>query len=167
MVLPLLLSGVRTGEVRTAEDGCVRAVCARREDGLYRAYLEGEEGRALIGVLEPRDARMTAQRRFSREELAALGSLRCGRAVCSFLFGQDGWGDPPPRFFGDERLERARKAVEGARFRRTGERRELALPYAPDAPFPLEELFCLARIQSVCGRLCAVYCVDGDGRPIF
>ena len=166
--LPLRLDGHTAGEVRVREDGCVTAECGRREDGLYRAYLTGTSGRALIGVLEPHGASLRASRRFSRGELASLGTLRGGQAVCSFLFDETDWQRiTPPHFFAEARLERERAACSGALFRREGKRRFLALPYSPDAPFPIPELFCLARMRTVHGRCCAVYCVDAAGNPIF
>ena len=42
----------------------------------------------------------------------------------------------------------------------------LALPLAEDRPFPLETLFCLARLETVAGCLCAVYAFR-EGEPIL
>ena len=43
----------------------------------------------------------------------------------------------------------------------------LALPYDEGAPFPLPELFCLARIGTVGGRKCVIYRVDEKNSPIL
>ena len=52
--------------------------------------------------------------------------------------------------------------------RRDGTRGKLlALPYSENAPFPLAELFCLARIGTVGGRKCVIYRVDEKNSPIL
>lgn len=45
----------------------------------------------------------------------------------------------------------------GAMCRREGRQLRLALPYGEDRPFPLTELFCLARIRTMDGRRWAEY----------
>ena len=42
----------------------------------------------------------------------------------------------------------------------------LALPVAEDAPFPLEAMFCMARVEQVEGLLCAVYSFREE-RPVL
>ena len=41
--------------------------------------------------------------------------------------------------------------------RREGRQLRLALPYGEDRPFPLTELFCMARIRTMDGRRWAEY----------
>ena len=41
----------------------------------------------------------------------------------------------------------------------------LALPYDEEAPFPLPELFCLARVERVRGRRCVIYRLDEKKSP--
>ena len=41
------------------------------------------------------------------------------------------------------------------------------VPCAEDAPFPLTELFCLARIETVAGRRCVVFAFDASGWPVL
>lgn len=48
-----------------------------------------------------------------------------------------------------------------------GGRTEFALPYAPDRPWPLPELFCFAAVRTVGDRRCIVYAFDGGRRPVF
>ena len=43
----------------------------------------------------------------------------------------------------------------------------LAIPCAENKPFPLPELFCLARIGTVGGRRCVIYRVDRKKLPVL
>ncbi len=70
-------------------------------------------------------------------------------------------------FFEDARLNAQLAASEGAMWCAKDGIRCVALPYAPQCPFPLVELFCLARVETVCGRECVVYCADAAGVPIM
>ncbi len=74
------------------------------------------------------------------------------------------WGRP---FFESARLNAQLAATTEALWCAEEGLRRVALPYAPDAPFPLVELFCFAHIEPVCGRTCAVYCADACGRPMM
>ena len=78
--------------------------CPDPEPGLWRAWVQGEEGRLDLG---PEDCPLPL----------------------------------PP----------------GAMCRREGRQLRLALPYGEGRPFPLTELFCLARIRTMDGRRWAEY----------
>ena len=69
-------------------------------------------------------------------------------------------------FFGDARLDAQLAALSGVRWRAEGGVRELAIPWEPGEPFPLTELFCFARPESVEGRSCVVYRIDAQGMPL-
>ena len=66
---------------------------------------------------------------------------------------------PLPRgsFFRSARLDCALSLLSGAMMREEKSGKLLALPYSENAPFPLPELFCLARIEMVGGRKCVIY----------
>ena len=70
-------------------------------------------------------------------------------------------------FFRSARLDCALRCTRGALWRQSDEGKLLAIPYAPDAPFPLSELFCFARICCVMGKWCVVYRLDEQNAPIF
>ena len=70
-------------------------------------------------------------------------------------------------FFRSARLDCALRCTRGALLCRGDDATLLALPYAPDAPFPLSELFCFARICCVMGKWCVVYRLDEQNSPIF
>lgn len=164
---PILLDGREIGTACLDGARCT-ARCRVPEDGLYRAYLRGAQGEALIGVLEPRAGAAYAERRLTEAERAALGTIAEAYAARSFAFAPEDWQPlPPGAFFRDEALNRALAQIPGAQTCREGGGRLLALPFDPCRPFPLQELFCFARIRRVGGGLCAVYRVDGQGRPIF
>ena len=46
-------------------------------------------------------------------------------------------------------------------------RTEYALPYSPAQPWPLPELFCFARMQSIGERHYIIYAFDEKKTPIF
>ncbi len=51
--------------------------------------------------------------------------------------------------------------------RERGGRLELALPYSSAKPWPLPELFCFARLESIGGELHIIYAFDRKKDPIF
>jgi len=70
-------------------------------------------------------------------------------------------------FFRSARLDCALSLLSGAMVREEKRGKLLALPYSENAPFPLAELFCLARIGTVGGRKCVIYRVDEKNSPIL
>ncbi len=74
------------------------------------------------------------------------------------------WGRP---FFGDTALDAELAATEGVLWQSERGLRRLALPFAPDAPFPLTALFCFAEIAKIDKKRYAVYCVDACGCPVM
>ena len=78
--------------------------------------------------------------------------------------GRGLWGRP---FFAESGLNKQLAAAKDALWSAEDGMRRVALPYAQGAPFPLVELFCFARLEPVCGKMCAVYCVDAKGWPVM
>lgn len=74
---------------------------------------------------------------------------------------------PEGPFFRSARLDCALARLRGALIRETAEERLLALPYDENAPFPLAELFCFARVDGVRGKRCVIYRLDRKNSPIF
>ena len=74
---------------------------------------------------------------------------------------------PRGSFFRSARLDCALSLLPDAMVREVECGKLLALPYSENAPFPLPELFCLARIETVGGRKCVVYRVDEKNSPIL
>ena len=69
--------------------------------------------------------------------------------------------------FRSARLDCALSLLSGAMVREEKRGKLLALPYSENAPFPLAELFCLARIGTVDGRKCVIYRVNEKNSPIL
>ena len=66
----------------------------------------------------------------------------------SALFGRPFFGEPDL----DRQLLRYR-----AFWSSEGGRRLLAIPWEPNQPFPLPELFCLAEVGEALGQTCAIW----------
>lgn len=90
----------------TVEEAGLRAVLTaeRPEDGrgLYKAYLRGPSGRALLGTLAPEGGRLRVRRTLTLDDLKRQGAWPPvgGEAELAFSFGRDRapagwrWTDP-------------------------------------------------------------------------
>ena len=72
---------------------------------------------------------------------------------------------PRGSFFRSARLDCALSLLSDAMVREEKSGKLLALPYSENAPFPLPELFCLARVERVRGRRCVIYRLDEKKSP--
>ena len=142
----------------------VRAEMEDPGDGLYRAVLVGEAGEFPLGVLEPEGGRLTLCRRPYSRDVAAVGALVRGEARRSFRFREDGWleAEEPAALFQGAFLRSRLAGIHRAWRRQREDLLFLALPLEEGRPFPLEALFCLARVEQVEGQLCAVYAFRGE-----
>lgn len=165
--LPLYCQGEQRGEVTTALWGVngarveIHAAMDDPGDGLYRAYLIGEQGEYPLGVLAPEGGRLRVCRRVYHRELAALGTPIRGEARRSFLFENrgDGWRETrcPAQLFQDTFLAERLRSYGRGWWRRDRDVLLLALPLEKGKPFPLELLFCLGKVRCVEGVRCVVY----------
>ena len=164
----LYSAGACLGKVSLCPQGGrteVRAVMEDPGDGLYRASLVGERGELPLGVLEPEGAgRLGLLRRPYSRDVAAVGAPVRGEARRSFPFREDAWQDAerPGRLFQSPFLRARLERVPRAWRREREGLLLLAIPLEEDGPFPLEALFCLARVERVAGRLCAVFTFRGE-----
>ena len=163
--LPLLWQGVSVGTVETEEEELYRRfrVTVSAGDGpdreaVWRVWLVGEAGETRLGILEPSVdfSTMTLSRTLSVRSLAPLGRLvHCevrpvsGRMKTGVFPLSDMEEQPHP----PEILPRSGGGV--------------LLSYPCAGPFPLPELFCFARPDTVRGQDCWVFAFDGLGRPVF
>ena len=136
MEVPVCLEKRRVGTLHVEPSGAdtvFRACCTGLPAGLYRLYACGAGGELLLGVTEDG----CLHRRFSAAMTAPLGPVErcCARpaqgASWRALSPADGlpWAVPA-----------------GTLLRREGAAAQLAVPWPPDAPFPLTELFCFACV---------------------
>ncbi|MBQ0038785.1 MAG: hypothetical protein KBS74_08985 [Clostridiales bacterium] len=158
MDYPLYVENRKRGTLRLTamgNDTCFEVLCPALT-GLHRVYAQGERGRLLLGVLEGGHLR----RRFSETLTAPIGRVLCGRTEESAAPAEGAWTDAP-----DETHPQFPPLPPETLFCRRGGRYYLAIPYAEGEPFPLEELFCFARVCTVDGRLRAVFAFDRQGNP--
>ena len=160
------------GEAALREDGArveIYASVPDPGDGLYRAVLMGDRGELSLGVMESQDGMLTLRRRPKLSEVSCVGGGRYIRVGCAFAFGNKRvWTgtDEPAQFVCDEFLRQRLALQPYAWWRRSGKKLFLALPLKTDAPFPLDALFCFARVERVEGEACAVYEFDECGKPV-
>ena len=160
------IPGVETA-LRVEKQGlycCLRAELPRRE-GLWRVFLKGQRGTMPLGVLLPEGERMHLARRISCRRLEELGPLCCAYAENA---AEQDWQSLPEAaaFFQKTCWKRASTLYRDCLFR-PGQPRLLALPYDGRGPFPMTELFCFARRQTIRGREYVVYAFDGQDFPVF
>lgn len=171
--IALYCGGRVAGEITMEDLGSqieIRGAMAAPGDGLYRAALLGERGELPLGVMEPRGGQSTLHRRLYRRDVAALGTLLRGEARRSFAFSEPKlWHRTarPGDLFRSQWLRERLTDCGAALWRREGERLYVALPYAPARPFPLETLFCLARLERIDGRRWVVYSFDRAEKPLI
>lgn len=165
--LPLYCRGEQLGELTLSLCGPngtrreIRVSLPDPGDGLYRAYLSGEQGELPLGVLAPEGGRLCICRKLYYRDLEPLGKLLRGEARRSFRFEEptSDWRETccPAQLFQDRFLSERLRRVNYAWWRRDGDVLLLALPLERGKPFPLEALFCLGKVQCVEGKRCVVY----------
>lgn len=159
MDYPIYLGADAVGTVTVTDcggDTCFHCRCDGLAEGLWRVWVRGQRQRLLLGLLSGDSLR----RRFSRRLTEPLGPLRCG--LVEPVTAQREEAEPwrPAR-----QEDCPLPLPPGALCRPAGRCRRLALPYAPDSPFPLTELFCFARVGIISGRRWVLLRFDGD-RPM-
>lgn len=160
------------GEVMLREDGQRVEIHAEIDDpgdGLYRAVLQGERGELSLGVLEPRGGKLILRRRPECSDVARLGGVQRLQVSCAFPFRKKPlWTatEHPSLLLRDDFLRSRLNSVSGAYWRRAQGRLLLALPLRSGEAFPLETIFCFARIEQVENEACVVYAFDENECPI-
>lgn len=162
----------------TVEEAGLRAVLTaeRPEDGrgLYKAYLRGPAGRALLGTLAPEGGRLRVRRTLTLDDLKRQGAWPPvgGEVELAFAFDRDRapagwrWTDPGALSFGEEAL-RAMAVRQGkVLLRAEGGGFLLACPFSCARPFPMPALFCLARPVRLEGESYVCFRFGRDGWPM-
>ena len=169
---PLLWAGEPAGELTVEQEALYTwftARCRLPEEGLWCAWAVGDRGELRLGVLEPEGSGGTIRRRFSGRLTAPLGRLLRGEVRPAGAKEPEVWepAPAPEQLFRAPWLRQRLSGVQGARVRRAGETRYLALPYDRAKPFPLTTLFCFARLRNLGEGAYVVYAFDKQDRPIF
>ena len=166
------------GTLLLREDGPrIRFEAVRPDDGqgLYKAWVLGEEGELLLGTLIPEGDGLRLTRTVSRSALERAGCwpVTGGRAVLCFPVPGQGergsaWApEPNPgRLCRDALLRESLWGQPGFCSRSQGELRLLSAPLRSGQPFPLPILFCLAKVELREGRPWLVWSFDREGNPV-
>lgn len=141
--------------------------------GLYKAWLCGSGGKALLGTLIPEGGGLRLRRTLPLSQLKAQGIWPPTGAEMaqSYPYARSAtppgwqWTDCPGHLLGERSLSRSLQGMSRALLRRTGERFYLAFPCRPEEPFPIPSLFCLASVERLGEGLHYVFCFSRRGRP--
>lgn len=147
--------------------------------GLYRGLLKGRRGCWDLGLLLPEGGCLRVGRSLSVPALERAGCwpVTGGEAVLLHPFSPGEPPTPPPGwrrvreteglFPRDPLLAHCAEKAKTRLMIRRGEDGafSLAAPWAPELPFPLVVLFCLASVEDLGGRLWVVYRFAADGVP--
>ncbi len=157
--------GKATIEVRCEGDG----------KGLYKAYAVGPTGRCLLGTMTPHRSGLALRKTLSVDALRQTGCWPVRRVeTClaySFAAPSDapaGWRalpTPPP--LADPLLCRCAQRCGGGWWQQTPAGGTLAYLYSPQRPFPMEPLFCFARLGRLQGKPALFFSFDPAGRPVL
>ncbi|MDO4811305.1 MAG: hypothetical protein Q3985_05095 [Eubacteriales bacterium] len=157
MEYPIYWNGKQSGLLRVShigEDTCYEL--SGNQSGLYRAWVEGEQGELLLGIME--NGRL--KRRFSPHMTQSVGRTVCARLECLSQTSQQ-WRGIRSGEFSKWQLPST------ARCRKNGAYYELALPYEENGCFPLLPLFCFAKIYQKEGKQWAVFVFNEAWEPIM
>lgn len=159
---------------REGEWAVCQAISPAHSDGLYKAWLIGERGKALLGTLIPEGGALRLRRRMAVSGLREKGAFPPVGAEIAMAYplapeeeppGQWQWTDCPCRLLGDPALSRALQGVNRGLVKRDTDGFFLAIPYAPVCPFPIPPLFCLGQLAKLGSRWYAVFRFSRQGTP--
>ena len=152
------------GAVTVRQEGD-KAICQaiRTADGggLYKAWVLGAGGKALLGTLIPEGGALRLRRVAEISALEGQGAWPPvgAEVTLAYRFPQEPslppdwcWTDCPRRLLEEPMLSECLRGVKRALLKRDMEGFFLALPWSCHSPFPIPPLFCLARLEKLSGR---------------
>lgn len=164
------------GAVTVRQEGD-KAVCQaiRGPDagGPYKAWLQGERSRYLLGTLIPEGGALRLRRVIAVAQLERQGVWppMGAEVVMAYPFADrrppEGWSwvDCPGRLLGDALLAQSARNISRALLQKDEQGFFLALPFRTNAPFPLTPLFCLGRIARLGGGWYVLFRFSRKGCP--
>lgn len=170
--LVILLHGKPCGELISEESGLYRryrAVCRIEPDtDPMRLFAVGEKGELRLGVIQPENGAFVLHRQMSLKEADAAGKLLRGE-LRPLVVQETDWqpAAEPEKLFRGTILRGRLRGKQGVLFCRSGECCFLSIPFDVGSPFPLTDMFCLARIRRLGRRQYAVFCFDSQENPRF
>ena len=167
---PICWKGNALGELTTEREALYTwftARCRLPGKGIWCAWAVGEQGDLRLGVLEPCGDHAAIRRRFSDRMTMPLGRiLRCELREVESV-GQVGWKPMNALPFRTPWLCRQLQGGQGILTQTGEQKRFLAIPYAPQKPFPLVSLFCFARVQYIRDQKYVVFAFNKEEWPVF
>ena len=167
----------QNGAVTVRQEGG-RAICQAisrtGEDGLYKAWLQGERGRALLGTLIPEGGALRLRRSMEIRQLTGQGAWPPTGAdiVMAYAFTSEAppphnwcWTNCPGQLMEERALREVLRDTRRSLLCRDPEGFYLAFPYSARNPFPIPPLFCLARLERLGGNWYTVFRFSRQGRP--
>lgn len=157
MDYPVFSNGEELGvlRVRSVEtDMCFEL--SGMPSGLYRVWVEGEQGRLLLGLME--NGRL--RRRFSPNITRPIGRPICAKME-RLTLAQVPWRIVRTDEFTGWALP------DGAYCRKNGQWYELALSYTENRSFPLLPIFCFAKVAIIENRQYLIFSFDSEWHPVM
>lgn len=149
---------------------------ARREadgKGLYKAYAVGPAGRCLLGTMTPHSSGLAIKKTLAVDALRQKGCWPVRRVETSLAYSFERPSDPPAGWrtlpappLDDPLLCRCAQR-SGGWWQQTPAGATLAYLYSPSRPFPMEPLFCFARLGRLGGKPTLFFSFDSAGRPVM
>ena len=162
--------GTAIGEMTTEREALYTRFsvrCRPPERGIWCAWAVGTQGELRLGVVEPCGSCAEICRRFSDRMTAPLGQILRGELRSAEACGEtvwESWNEHAARM---PWLRQQLQEYAGILFRAAAGQWMVAIPYAPEKTFPLQPLFCFARICTIRGRTYAVFAFDEKEQPVF
>lgn len=180
--VPLFYRGIPVGSIEIADQGSrctLRAECPGTIEGLLRAYAGSAarpQGRLLIGVMEPEQGRLSAQRIYTKNDLRgakiALDEIDTGELI-RYRNVEDREIDiqwkvchAPERLFRDVALKSALREAEGILVDDLQNPRHVAAPLRRRAAFCLAPAFCLVKKIDIDGESYGLLEISEKNDPI-
>lgn len=165
---PVLEDGRQVGTLTVTPDRLYTVFdvsCALRE-GLWCVWATGERETLRIGVPEPEGDALRIRRRFSQSLTAPLGPLLYGE-LCPLGEERVQWEPLDPAELRTPYLRHQLSERTDVLRGRAGDRLLIAVPRDDSAPFPLEAMFCFARLRCLRGRDHWTFAFDASEWPVF
>ena len=165
------------GRLTVQEKGLRAVLTAERPAdgrGLYKAYLRGPAGRALLGTLAPEGERLQVRRTLTLDDLKRQGAWPPVGAELELAFPFE--REEAPAGWRWARLEQLRFGEEALRAMALRQKRGLFRPeeggfllawaFSCARPFPMPGLFCLAQPLTLEGERYVCFRFDRNGWPV-
>ncbi len=151
----------------------IEARCEADGKGLYKAYAVGPTGRCLLGTMTPHSSGLAIKKTLAVDALRQKGCWPVRRVETSLAYSFEGPSDAPAGWrtmptppLDDPLLCRCARR-SGGWWQQTPAGSTLACPYSPRRPFPMEPLFCFARLGQLGGKPALFFSFDPAGRPLL